>query len=363
MADNQPINPGNQPWQHSVDEARAFARERFKERLENGEKVGDCSCHTEHEAVTALGGDAAQVVGVRFRDSSRVYFYSVDDNEITEGGWVVVQSSRGLETARVVIAPRQMLVNQLDGDLHPIERVMSEADVEAMESRRGRSAEIVRTAGNIARENNFRLKVVAAEFNFDGSRLKISYSTSENNQLAAHDLKRLLETEFGVSVDMAQVGPRDEARLIGGLGKCGRTLCCSSWLPFYPDANMGMAKNQDLSLNPSKVTGLCGRLLCCLSYENEQYRQAKRILPRLGNSVSTEEGTGTVISLQVLKELVTVRLDNSSEVKTIPASEVLGEQDGRRHDNGSRSGDDAPQGDNRRRRRNRRTGQQSDSGN
>lgn len=355
MADNQPLNPTNQPWQHSVDEARAFARERFKERLENGEKVGDCSCHTEHEAVTALGGDSALVVGVRFRDSSRVYFYSVQENDIADGEWVVVQSSRGTEAAKVVIAPRQMLVNQLDGDLHPIERRMTQADVEAMESRRGRSAEIVRTASSLAREHNCKLKVVAADFNFDGSRLKISYSTGENNQLSAHDLKGVLEAEFGLHVDMTQVGARDEARLIGGLGKCGRTLCCSSWLPFYPDVNMGMAKNQDLSLNPSKVTGLCGRLLCCLSYENEQYRQAKRILPRLGNSVQTGEGTGTVISLQVLKELVTVRLDDTSEVKTIPASEVLGETQRRRDAGRDSSGDAGPQGDNRRRRRNRRT--------
>lgn len=353
MADNQPVNLTNQPWQHSVEEARAFARERFKERLENGEKVGDCSCHTEHEAVTALGGDSAQVLGVRFRDSSRIYFYSTDDAEITYGDWVVVESSRGTEAARVVIAPRQMLVNQLDGDLTPIERRMSEADVDAMESRRQQSAEVVRTAGNLARANNLKLKVVAAEYNFDGSRLKISYSTSENNQLRAHELKGLLEAEVDVRVDMVQVGPRDEARLIGGLGKCGRTLCCSSWLPFYPDVSMGMAKTQDLSLNPSKVTGLCGRLLCCLSYENEQYRQAKRILPRLGNTVMTEDGTGTVISLQVLKELVTIRLDDTSEVKTIPAADVLGEPQNRRDDR-SRSDDDSPQGDNRRRRRNRR---------
>ncbi len=338
-----------------MDEARAFARQRFKERLENGEKVGDCSCNTEHEAVNALGGDSAQVVGVRFRDSSRVYFYSVEDSDIADGEWVVVKSSRGVEAARVVIAPRQMLLNQLDGDLSPIERRMSPDDVEAMQALRDKSAEVVKTAGKIARENNIKLKIVASEFNVDGSRLKVSYSTSENNQLGAQEIKGLLEAEFGVVVEMAEVGSRDEARLLGGLGKCGRTLCCSSWLPFYPDVNMGMAKNQDLSLNPSKVTGLCGRLLCCLSYENEQYRQAKRILPRLGNTVSTEEGTGTVVSLQVLKELVTVKFDDTSEVKTIPASAVLGEPRGRRGDGPSGSGDSAPQGDHRRRRRSRRS--------
>ena len=118
---------------------------------------------------------------------------------------------------------------------------------------------------------------------------------------------------------------------------------------------MGMAKNQDLSLSPSKVTGQCGRLLCCLSYENEQYRQAKRILPRLGNAVSTADGNGTVISLQVLKELVTVRLADTGEIKIIPAAEVLGEPEQRRRDSRSEAGsDDSPQADPRRQRRNRR---------
>lgn len=360
MANEQFLNPTDKPWQHNVEEARAFARERFKERLENGEKVGDCSCHTEHEAVTALGGDSAQVLGVRFRDSSRIYFYGTDDSEILQGDWVVVESSRGLEPAKVVIAPRQMLVNQLDGDLHPIDRRMSKEDVEAMESRRAQSAEMVRTASAMAREHNMRLKIVAVEFNFDGTRMKVSYSTSENNQLRARELKGMLESELGYTVEMAEVNQRDEARLIGGLGKCGRTLCCSSWLPIYPEVNMGMAKNQDLSLNPSKVTGLCGRLLCCLSYENEQYRSAKRILPRLGNSVTTEDGVGTVISLQVLKELVTVRLEDTNEVKTIPAADVMGETQNYRKDR-SRSGDDAPQGDDRRRRRGRRPQQSSNN--
>lgn len=349
MADTQPITPSDKPWQHSVDEARAFARERFKERLENGEEVGNCSCHTEHEAVTALGGDAAEVIGVRFRDSSRIYFYAVEE-DVHVNSWVVVTSSRGLEAARVVIGSRQMLLNQLDGDLRQIERVLSNDDVLAMEQRRDKQAEVVKTAARINREQNYKLKVISAEYNFDGSRIKLNYSTADQQHTHVHDLKRDLESEYGVVVDMAHSGPRDEARLIGGLGKCGRTLCCSSWLPFYPETSMGMAKNQDLSLNPSKVSGLCGRLLCCLSYENEQYRRAKRILPRLGNTVTTPDGTGMVISLQVLKELVNVRLEDTNEVRTYPAAELLGEE---RSQNQS-GGESRPQGDPRRRRRPRR---------
>ncbi len=354
MADPQPITPSDKPWQHSVDEARAFARERFKERLENGEPVGNCTCHTEHEAVTALGGDSALVVGVRFRDSSRMYFYSVDDAEIAWGEWVVVQTSRGLEAARVVISPRQMLVNQLDGELRPIQRRLSDADVDAMEERRTLSAQVMRRAAELARTQNLKLKVVAAEYSFDGARLKVSYSCSDQHRDHPVALKQALQAEHPASIEMVQVGPRDEARAIGGLGKCGRSLCCSSWLPFYPDVNMGMAKDQDLSLNPGKVTGLCGRLLCCLSYENEQYRQAKRILPRLGSTVNTPDGPGMVISLQVLKELVTIRHEGSTDVKTYAASDVLGEAPQRRRESG---GDNSVDADARRRRRGRRTNQ------
>lgn len=354
MAEFPTIDP-NKPWQQSVDEARAFARERFKERLENGEEVGNCSCHTEHEAVTALGGDAALCVGVRFRDSSRVYFYAVDDNNISHNAWVVVQTSRGQEAARVVISPRQMLLNQLDGNLQPIIRLLTDDDVQMIENRRTQSAEVVKRASAHIRENNYRLKAITAEFNFDGSQLTFSYTSGEQQSAAVQELQSWLRNTYGVSVSMTQVGPRDEARLIGGLGKCGRSLCCSSWLPYYPDVNMGMAKNQDLSLNPSKVSGLCGRLLCCLSYENEQYRQAKRILPRLGTPVNTEEGPGMVISLQVLKELVTVRLEETNEIRVMPAADVLGE---RRDVRRNVDGDDRPQADGRRQRRNRRFGDQ-----
>lgn len=354
MAEFPTIDP-DKPWQHSVDEARAFARERFKERLENGESLGNCSCHTEHEAVTALGGESALVIGVRFRDSSRIYFYSVDQAEIEPGAWVVVESSRGKEAARVVITPRQMLLNQLDGELQPIVRVLSVNDVHSMEDRRKSSAEVVKRAGAFIRENNYRLKAVAADYVFDGSRITLSYTSSDHQVPAVQALQVWMQQEFGVEVTMNLVGPRDEARLIGGLGKCGRSLCCSSWLPYYPDVTMGMAKNQDLSLNPSKVSGLCGRLLCCLSYENEQYRQAKRILPRLGMQVSTPEGTGMVISLQVLKELVTIRLDNSNEVRTMPASDVLGESNNRNHESNRPAVAVEPsQADGRRRRRGRR---------
>jgi len=319
------INPGgnpkdSKPWQLGVEEAREMAKARFRERLSNGEHVGGCSCSTEDEPVPE-GTDGPRVVGVRFRDSGRVYFFDAAGTSVDVGTWVVCTTSWGQEAARVVVAPKQVVMSQLDGDLKPIDRVLSVDDVQQIEERRRDAARVVRRGGEISRAYDFGIKVIAAEYSLDGRHVRVSCSASDHSFV--EDLGGMLSEELGVEVEMQMVGPRDEARLIGGLGKCGRTLCCSSWLPIYPDVSMGMAKNQDLSLNPTKVTGLCGRLLCCLSYENEQYKKARQLLPRLGQRISTPDGDGMVVSLQVLKELVTVRFDDSHRQETYPASELL----------------------------------------
>jgi cell fate regulator YaaT (PSP1 superfamily) len=314
-----PGAPTPQPWQQSVEEARAQARLRFKERLDRGEKVGGCSCGDD-EPVSG-DGDAADVVGVRFRDSGRVYFFQVQDLFIEVGTWVVVPTSRGTEAARVVIAPRQMLLSQLEGDLKPVDRLMDAADVERMDHFKRQASRAIRRAGEIARAHGFPIKPIAAEYSFDGAYLRISYSAADH--VNVQTLRRTLQDAFESEVLLQQVGPRDEARLLGGLGRCGRTLCCSSWLPMYPDVSMNLVKNQELSLNPSKVSGVCGRLLCCLSYENEQYKKAKAILPRLGQQVMTSAGEGMVVSLQILRELVTVRLTHEGRDEVFPASEIL----------------------------------------
>lgn len=308
------------PWQMSVDEAREHAKARFRDRLANGEQVGGCSC-TSGEDAPLGNGEGVRVAGVRFRDSGRVYFFGTGKETLEVGTWVACTTSRGQEAGRVVIAPHQVLMSQLDGALKPIDRVLSPDDVERIEQHRKDASKVVRRAGEISRYYDFGVKVVAAEFSLDGRAVELSFSASDHSFV--EELREILSRELDVEVDMRHVGPRDEARLIGGLGKCGRTLCCSSWLPMYPEVSMGMAKNQDLSLNPSKVSGLCGRLLCCLSYENEQYRKAKQILPRLGQRITTADGEGMVVSLQVLKELVTVRYAEPFREETYPAAELL----------------------------------------
>jgi cell fate regulator YaaT (PSP1 superfamily) len=299
----------------TVDEARAIARDRFKQRLENGESIGNCSCHTDEVVEDTDTVQARQAVaGVRFLDSGRTYFFDATACSVDVGDWVVVETSRGQEAARVVLAPNQVRLNLLDGEPKPILRRLSDDDVDRMKQLKRDAASAVKTFGIKIRERALQMKPISAEYTFDGSQLVLNFSAPE--RVDFRELARDLSAHFHCRVELKQVGPRDEARLLGGLGRCGRTLCCASWLPVYPEISMNMAKSQDLPLNPSKVSGVCGRLLCCLSYENEQYKQAKAIMPRLGQTIETPRGPGLVISLQILKELVTIRLqdDNSEHV-------------------------------------------------
>ncbi|MBA3336045.1 MAG: hypothetical protein H0T49_00610 [Chloroflexia bacterium] len=301
-----PDDPLSAARTRTLDEARAMARDRFKERVRQGEKIGNCDCHTTEVVAEKGDGPVAQVAGVRFRDSGRMYYFNAEAVTIDSGDWVVVDTNRGREAGRVIVAPHQLRLNRLQGSLRPIVRRLEDSDVAYMESLKGDAARAVKTFGAVARDRNLPIKPISAEYNFDGSCLTLNYAT--NDKVDLQSLVHSLADQFGCRVELRQVGPRDEARLLGGLGKCGRTLCCSSWLPVFPEVSMGMAKTQELGLNPGKVSGVCGRLLCCLSYENEQYKQMKAVLPRLGQNVETPSGAGMVISLQVLRELVTVRL-------------------------------------------------------
>jgi cell fate regulator YaaT (PSP1 superfamily) len=305
----------------SLDEARAFARERFRTRLERGEKVGECECHSDDSTAMDRGsGPSSRLAGVRFLDSGQTFYFDPVDLQVELGNWVVVETSRGREAGRVVIAPHQVKINLLKGELKPLLRKLDETDVEKMNKLKRDAASAVKTFGVKIREHALQMKPVSAEYNFDGSHLTLNFSAPE--RVDFRDLARDLSSTFQCRVELKQVGPRDEARLLGGLGRCGRTLCCSSWLPVYPEISMNMAKTQDLPINPSKVSGVCGRLLCCLSYENEQYKQMKSVMPRLGQPIETPAGFGTVISMQILKQLVTVRIAEDNTDHVFPTAEL-----------------------------------------
>src|SRR5215213_1420758 len=329
MAELGAARPLDGPWTPpaSVEEARARARQRFKSRLESGEQIGECGCG---DGDPILGVDDASppecVVGVRFRDSGRIYYFRSDEDDLFVGDWVVVTTGRGEEAARVVLAPHQVRRAQLQGDLGSVVRRLGGGDVRHMEAQRRKGPEAIRTFGEIARSRRLGIKPIAADYGFDGSTVTLNYSVHDRERApepsVLRDLAREAASALGCRVELRQVGPRDEARLLGGLGRCGRTLCCSSWLPVFPEISMNMAKNQDLPLNPAKVSGVCGRLLCCLSYENDQYRQMKAVMPKLGQGIDTPGGVGQVVSMQILKELVTVRLENDDTEVTFRCDEL-----------------------------------------
>jgi cell fate regulator YaaT (PSP1 superfamily) len=299
-----------------VDEARAHARERFKERLNSGGPAAGCECETDQSA----SGPSNRVTGVRFLDSGQTFFFDPQEFDLKIGDWVVVDTNRGQEAGRVVIAPSQMLQASLTGTLKPVHRVLGESDIERMQRLKKEASKAVKVFGERIRERGLPMKPISAEYNFDGTHLLLNFTAPD--RVDFRDLARDLGTHFRCRVELRQVGPRDEARLLGGVGRCGRTLCCSSWLPVFPEVSMNMAKMQDLPLNPAKVSGVCGRLLCCLSYENDVYRQQKQILPKLGQRIESPMGEGTVISLQVLRELVTLRFDGETPDQAFSASEL-----------------------------------------
>jgi cell fate regulator YaaT (PSP1 superfamily) len=310
------------PWvpPASIDEARALARQRFKSRLQSGERIGECGCSDDDAVAGGADGSPPEcVVGVRFRDSGRVYYYRPAGMELRVGDWVIVATARGQEAARIVIGQHHVRQSLLQGTPGSVIRLLDDDDARRLEDSRRNGAAAIRTFGERLRERRLGIKPIAADYSFDGAHVTLSYSVPDRERApepaALQDLARRLASELACRVELRQVGPRDEARLLGGLGRCGRTLCCSSWLPVFPDISMTMAKTQDLPLNPAKVSGVCGRLLCCLSYENEQYRQMKAVMPKLGQAIETPAGGGQVVSMHLLKELVTVRLEeNGSEV-------------------------------------------------
>lgn len=312
MADNLDQQPNHSAeaivpaMPRTLDEARGMARQRFRERLENGEQIGNCACGDEAAADSLDASNSSRVAGVRFIDSGRTYYFDPRHYELEVGDWVVAETSRGKEAGRVILAPHQVRLSMLQGELKPIQRKLLSEDIERMNALKRDAAKAVKTFGVKIRERRLPMKPISAEYNFDGSHLLFNFSSQE--RVDFRELAKELSGTFRCRVELRQVGPRDEARLLGGVGRCGRTLCCSSWLPVYPEISMNMAKTQDLPLNPGKVSGVCGRLLCCLSYENDQYRQMKVAMPRLGQTLETPGGPGMVVSMQILKDLVTVRL-------------------------------------------------------
>lgn len=249
------------------------------------------------------------IVGVRFRPATKMYYFGAEDlPDLSVGDYVVVDTSRGEDAGMVVQAPTEIAPEDVIGDLKPVMRRADANEVREMHRLREREQSTLDRCRELVAEYKLDMKVLRAEYNFDGSRL-LFYFTAEG-RVDFRDLVRALARTFKTRIDLHQVGVRDEAKLIGSLGICGRLLCCRDWLPEFNKVSIRMAKHQNLSLNPLEISGACGRLLCCLAYEDEFYSLMKGVLPKRGQTVQVEEGAGVVADVNVVTEKVTVRLED-----------------------------------------------------
>ncbi|WP_029214482.1 PSP1 domain-containing protein [Kallotenue papyrolyticum] len=260
------------------------------------------------------------VIGIRFKDSGKTYHFDPRNLPLQRGDWVIVETVRGPELGRVATGLIDLADDQIIGELKPVLRRATQADLDHLHQLQQREPEALQICAEKIAAHQLPMRLVKAEYNFDGSRLTFYFTAEKRVDFRA--LVRDLARTFRTRIELRQIGPRDEAKLLGGIGPCGRLLCCATFLPDFARVSIKMAKDQDLPLNPSKISGVCGRLLCCLSYEHEQYLQIKAELPQRGDWVQTREGPGEVVAVNVVKENVTVELYNGNTIECA-AQEIL----------------------------------------
>jgi cell fate regulator YaaT (PSP1 superfamily) len=260
------------------------------------------------------------VAGVRFRPAGRIYYYDARRfPNLTTGQYVIVETVRGKEAGRVVIAPKQVLANELGDDLKAVERLAEEDDLRRLLSFKKQERDALRQCQERVQQRQLVMKLVEAEYTFDGSRLTFYFVAEDRVDFRA--LVRDLAATFRTRIELRQIGARDHAKALGGVGPCGKTLCCSSWLTEFGAVSIKMAKEQSLPLNPTKISGVCGRLMCCLSYENDQYIDAKKQMPAPGEIILTPDGPGKIVGQNVPRTSVDVLLESGVTI-TVPVTKL-----------------------------------------
>ncbi len=272
-----------------------------------------------------------KVVGVRFKPVGKIYYFNPAGLEINDNDKVIVETARGIEYAEVVLV-KEIEDGEFEKPLKDIVRVATDKDEQINAENRKKEKDAFRICEEKIKKHNLEMKLVDAEYTFDGSKL-LFYFTAEG-RIDFRELVKDLANIFRTRIELRQIGVRDEAKTVGSIGVCGRNICCSQFMGEFVPVSIKMAKEQGLSLNPTKISGACGRLMCCLNYEQEGYEHMLRKLPRVGATVKTPSGDGKVESLNILKNKVYVKLENSTEqsLQEFSGSEVKTLKNGRKHD-------------------------------
>jgi cell fate regulator YaaT (PSP1 superfamily) len=252
-----------------------------------------------------------KVVGVRFKKAGKIYYFDPDEFIIDAGANVIVETARGVEFGEAVISNREVADEEIVAPLKKVMRIASEEDSKHADENRRKEKEAFSTCLQKIRDHSLEMKLIDVEYTFDNN--KILFYFTADGRVDFRELVKDLAAVFKTRIELRQIGVRDESKMMGGIGVCGRVLCCSSYLGEFQPVSIKMAKEQGLSLNPTKISGTCGRLMCCLKYEQDAYEEIIRRIPRMGAIVDTPDGQGVVMDISLLKEIVKVRLDKGNE--------------------------------------------------
>ncbi len=264
-----------------------------------------------------------KVIGIKFKDGGKIYYFAPKKNEKYEEGMeVIVETAKSIEIAEVAFAPRDVDDSEVVQPLKPVIRIATEKDRAQRARNLERKPEAMRIASEKIEKHGLKMKLIDCEFAFDGS--KVIFYFAADGRIDFRELVKDLAGVFHIRIELRQVGIRDETKLLGGIAPCGRVCCCAGAMPDFRKVSIKMAKVQGLSLNPGKISGLCGRLMCCLSYENDYYSEVYKKMPKIGSEVSTPEGKGIVVSENMLKMTLRVKIekDGSLVYKDFALSDV-----------------------------------------
>ena len=251
------------------------------------------------------------VRGVRFKPAGKTYYFDPLDMEIRRGNHVIVETARGMEYGEVVMGIKSIEAEQFKKPVKGVIRIATDEDTEKYNKNKELEKEAYKICIEKIRKHNLEMKLVEVEYTFDGT--KILFYFTADGRVDFRELVKDLATVFKTRIELRQIGVRDEAKTLGSIGVCGKSLCCSQFLGEFAPVSIKMAKEQGLSLNPTKISGACGRLMCCLKYEQDTYEELLKVTPRQGALVKTPDGNGTVESVSLLKGLVKVKLDDENE--------------------------------------------------
>ncbi len=264
----------------------------------------------------------ATVIGVRFKNAGKLYFFHPGSLWPSAGDYVIVETARGVEFGEVVTGVREIDEDQIIAPLKQVIRIASAEDIQHAQENEKNEREAYSVCQRKITEHKLDMKLVSVEYTFDNS--KILFYFTANGRVDFRSLVKDLASVFKTRIELRQIGVRDEAKMLGGLGPCGRPICCGSFLGDFQPVSIKMAKEQNLSLNPTKISGVCGRLMCCLKYEQDNYELTRKRMPKVGKEVIVPDGRGVVWDVNVIKETVRVRVQkgDSSELKDYPMTDV-----------------------------------------